>query len=81
MPYVIYMNRVHEYTTLHEDHCRAVEQHGGISTTYPPTGWYVRGLETKQGAEWVRALLSRAVGYRCDPCGLCKPSGKGTEHA
>jgi len=73
MTYVLYMNRVHKYATIHTGSCPFPGSQGGVSRKFPPTGWYVNGLETKNGAEWVGELLSRATGYQLQHCGVCKP--------
>ena len=71
MAYVLYMNRVHRYLTIHTDQCRYPQSQGGLSGTIPPTGWYISGLKSREGAEWARRWLARKTGFRLRPCGAC----------
>ena len=69
--FVVYVNRVHRFANIHKSGCSYIRSHGGVSQTYPPTGWYLQGFDTLRKAEYA----ARWSGFRVEKCGNCLPDG------
>ena len=65
--FVVYVNRVHGFASIHRADCANVGKQGGISSTDPPTGWYLQGFDTLSKAEYA----ARWTEYDVSNCGNC----------
>ena len=72
--FVVYMNRVspHEHITVHDDQCRYVRQHGGVSDRYPPTGWYCEFFAETRQAHYVANFMADRTGWPRQLCPSCE---------
>ena len=70
--YVIYMNRVNPHITVHYQDCSRVGQQGGVSDTYPPTGWYCHGFDEARHARWVARFMADRTGWPIWGCSTCE---------
>ena len=51
--YVIYVDWGRKVARIHRADCPNVRAYGGVSSSYPPSGWYIDGLADLRTAEWV----------------------------
>ena len=65
--YVLYENRSNRQVTVHKNPCRFVGQHGFVSQTFPPTGWYTGPFKNRRSAEW-KANLTGFQKFICSEC-------------
>ncbi len=45
MAYEVYVNHPNNKAIIHDAACRTLRQHGGVSSTYPPSGYYSGVIE------------------------------------
>ena len=69
MPYTVYENRPTNRATVHISTCRYIKQHGGVSTTIPPTGEYYEGFKTPEAA----MDKAKSTGRHVHICSRCAP--------
>ena len=69
MPYTVYENRPTNRATVHISTCRYIKQHGGVSTTIPPTGEYYEGFKTPEAA----LDKAKSTGRHVHTCRGCSP--------
>lgn len=69
MAYTVYKNRVHKFATVHRSTCNQLRKHGGVSRRHPPTGVYVDGIATREGA----VHEARSTGWDVRMCTYCGP--------
>ena len=68
MPYEVYVNRPNNKAIIHDINCRFLRQHGGVSSTYPPSGYYSCVIEDLDDA-WAYALAKNKAETRT--CTVC----------
>ena len=71
MTYTVYVNQANRRIVVHAENCRNVAQHGGVSNTYPPTGWYCGPFANREGAHWVANRMESWTNWDQENCSQC----------
>ena len=62
MAYVIYVNFPNSYVSAHDaSGCGYVKMHGGVSSTTPPTGYYIEGFRTVEDVRAAAKVVQEAL--------------------